>query len=68
MLVAGPAFAGGVTVVDNSVNSALLNDLTKNTVGFETIYSYPLNQARVSATVTATGGITRTDTYQGSTC
>lgn len=67
MLVAGPAFAGGVTVVDNSVNSALLNDLTKNTVGFETIYSYPLNQARVSATVTATGGITRTDTYQGST-
>ena len=67
ILAAGPAFAGGVTVVDNSVNSALLNDLTKNTVGFETIYSYPLNQARVSATVTATGGITRTDTYQGST-
>lgn len=67
MLVAGPAFAGGVTVVDNSVDSALLNDLTKNTVGFETIYSYPLNQARVSATVTAAGGITRTDTYQGST-
>lgn len=67
MLVAGPAFAGGVTVVDNSVDSALLNNLTKNTVGFETIYSYPLNQARVSATVTATGGITRTDTYQGST-
>lgn len=67
MLAAGSAFAGEVKNTDASVDSLLLNNITKSTTGFETIFSYPLNSARVSATVTATGGITRTDTYQGST-
>lgn len=67
ILAPNAGLAAEVLVTDTSINSDVLNDFDLATRGFETVFSNPLNTSRVSAVVSATGGITRTDTWNGST-
>lgn len=67
ILAPNAVLAAEVLVTDTSVDSDILNSFDLATRGFESVFSDPLNSARVSAVVTATGGITRTDTWNGST-
>lgn len=67
ILAPNAALAAEVVVTDTSISSPTLNSFDLATRAFESVYSYPLNSARVSAVVTATGGVTRTDTWNGST-
>lgn len=69
MLAVAPAFAAGTRVTDTSVDSpVLLGNLSNYSIGFESVYSYPVNTGPVaSSVVNASGGVTNTDTYNGTT-
>lgn len=66
ILATNSAQANDVFVRDLTTGNGSL-DYEVSVRAFETVYNNLRNEERVSASVTATGGITRTDSYNGST-